>query len=244
MCCRPSFDPPPPPLPLTTPFVRFAFVVLSCLCRYAAVMEPVRPLTTPVGNTLPAVVVFRCRRGPCAWPLSTHHCTALLDSHARCLHRCLGPRGIAELTGFLLWLAWRSKSFGAPATPPAPAPAEARVAIRSLPPRCQGVNPTSPAHLHVRPMERTCRCAGEIKKNTHPEIFTALFREQGAPAPTSGSMPSRFVTCTRPEPFNSTPMGVNPISSGSPHVHPMGYVWRARRNQEKYPPEKCYRSFW
>ena len=31
-------------------------------------------------------------------------------------------------------------------------------------------------------------------------------------------------TCprTRPEPFNFTPMGVNPISSGSPHVRPMG----------------------
>ena len=27
---------------------------------------------------------------------------------------------------------------------------------------------------------------------------------------------------TRCEPFNSTPMGVNPISSGSPHVRPMG----------------------
>ena len=27
---------------------------------------------------------------------------------------------------------------------------------------------------------------------------------------------------TRREPFNSTPMGVNPISSGSPHVRPMG----------------------
>ena len=28
--------------------------------------------------------------------------------------------------------------------------------------------------------------------------------------------------CTRREPFNSTPMAVNSISSGSPHVHPMG----------------------
>ena len=27
---------------------------------------------------------------------------------------------------------------------------------------------------------------------------------------------------TRPEPFNFTPMAVNPISSGSPHVRPMG----------------------
>ena len=30
------------------------------------------------------------------------------------------------------------------------------------------------------------------------------------------------LSCTRHEPFNSTPMGVNPISSGSPHVRPMG----------------------
>ena len=33
-----------------------------------------------------------------------------------------------------------------------------------------------------------------------------------------------FITTigTRREPFNSTPMGVNPISPGSPHVRPMG----------------------
>ena len=87
-----------------------------------------------------------------------------------------------------------------------------------------GINSIPPAHLHVRPMGAlsTCRCAGEIKKQIHPEYFTALFREQGARAPTPGSMPSRSVICTRPEPFNSTPMRVNPISSGSPHVHPMG----------------------
>ena len=41
-----------------------------------------------------------------------------------------------------------------------------------------GVNSISPAHLHVRPMGRTCRWAGEIKKNTHPKFFPALFREQ------------------------------------------------------------------
>ena len=40
---------------------------------------------------------------------------------------------------------------------------------------------------------------------------------------------------TRPEPFNFTPMGVNSISFGSPHVRRMG-VHRTcgRRNQEKY----------
>ena len=31
-----------------------------------------------------------------------------------------------------------------------------------------------------------------------------------------------FPNGTRREPFNYTPMGVNPISSGSPHVRPMG----------------------
>ena len=31
-----------------------------------------------------------------------------------------------------------------------------------------------------------------------------------------------LTTGPRPEPFNSTPMAVNPISSGSPHVRPMG----------------------
>ena len=36
-----------------------------------------------------------------------------------------------------------------------------------------------------------------------------------------------FDTAHAPEPFNYTPMAVNPISSGSPHVRPMGgaYVW-------------------
>jgi len=31
-----------------------------------------------------------------------------------------------------------------------------------------------------------------------------------------------FALGTRHKPFNSTPMGVNSISSGSPHVRPMG----------------------
>ena len=51
---------------------------------------------------------------------------------------------------------------------------------------------------------------------------------------------------TRREPFNFTPMGVNSISFGSPHVRctPMGRTCgEPRRNQEKYPPEKYYRSF-
>ena len=43
-----------------------------------------------------------------------------------------------------------------------------------------GVNSISPAHLHVRPVgvHRTCRWAGEIKKNAHPKDFTALLRDQ------------------------------------------------------------------
>ena len=43
-----------------------------------------------------------------------------------------------------------------------------------------GVNPISSGSPHVRctPMGRTCGEPDEIKKNTHPEYFTALFREQ------------------------------------------------------------------
>ena len=42
-----------------------------------------------------------------------------------------------------------------------------------------GVNPISSGSPHVRPMRRTCGEPDEIKKNTHPKNFTALFREQG-----------------------------------------------------------------
>ena len=43
-----------------------------------------------------------------------------------------------------------------------------------------GVNPISPGSPHVRPVgvHRTCGEPDEIKKNTHPKYFTALFREQ------------------------------------------------------------------
>ena len=44
-----------------------------------------------------------------------------------------------------------------------------------------GVNSNSHAHLHVRPMGRTCRCSGEIKENPHPNNITALFRDQAWP---------------------------------------------------------------
>ena len=40
------------------------------------------------------------------------------------------------------------------------------------------VNPISFGSPHVRPMGRTCGEPDEIKKNTHPKYFTALFREQ------------------------------------------------------------------
>ena len=49
---------------------------------------------------------------------------------------------------------------------------------------------------------------------------------------------------TRPEPFNFTSMGVNPISSGSPHVRQMvrtcGEPDEIKKNTY---PIKCYRSF-
>ena len=42
------------------------------------------------------------------------------------------------------------------------------------------VNPISSGSPHVRPMGRTCGEPDEIKKNTHPKSFTALFREQAS----------------------------------------------------------------
>ena len=40
------------------------------------------------------------------------------------------------------------------------------------------VNSISSGSPHVRPMGRTCGEPDEIKKNTHPKLFTALFRER------------------------------------------------------------------
>ena len=40
------------------------------------------------------------------------------------------------------------------------------------------VNSISSGSPHVRPKGRTCGEPDEIKKNTHPKIFTALFRER------------------------------------------------------------------
>jgi len=39
-----------------------------------------------------------------------------------------------------------------------------------------GVNPISSGSPPVRPMGRTCGEPDEIKKNTHPKYFAALFR--------------------------------------------------------------------
>ena len=45
-------------------------------------------------------------------------------------------------------------------------------------------NPITSGSPHVRPMGRTCGEPDEIKKNTHPKYFTALFREQAPASPT------------------------------------------------------------
>ena len=42
-----------------------------------------------------------------------------------------------------------------------------------------GVNSISPAHLRLRPMERTSTRAGVIEKKTHLNNITALLRGQG-----------------------------------------------------------------
>ena len=49
--------------------------------------------------------------------------------------------------------------------------------------------------------------------------------------------------CTRHEPYNITPMAVNSISFGSPHVRPMGRTCGEPNEIKKYPPEKHYHSF-
>ena len=53
---------------------------------------------------------------------------------------------------------------------------DVRAVSRSIPPPW-GVNPISSGSPHVRPTGRTCGEPDEIKKNTHPKKFTALFRD-------------------------------------------------------------------
>ena len=48
---------------------------------------------------------------------------------------------------------------------------------------------------------------------------------------------------TRREPFNFTPMGVNPISSGSPHVRPMGRTCGEPDEIKKIPIRNIYTLF-
>ena len=82
------------------------------------------------------------------------------------------------------------------------------------------------------------------RKNTHPKNITALHRAQ-APPPRNGTArpPSSASTCRGP--FNSTPNGGQFGSVWLPaRVPHAACVWflAARRNQEKYPPKKYYRS--
>ena len=103
----------------------------------------------------------------------------------------------------------------------------------------------SPARIHVRPMGRTCGGSNEI------ELFTI-----GAKLNGSGRVPLNVTTsfaytvrlgnplgepattpCV-PEPFNSTPMGVNSISFGSPHVCSMGRTCGEPNEIKKNTPPK------
>ena len=56
-------------------------------------------------------------------------------------------------------------------------------------------------------------------ENTHPERIPTLARAQAC-CPDFDV--ARTKNRTRREPFNFTPMGVNPVSSGPPHVRPIG----------------------
>ena len=80
-----------------------------------------------------------------------------------------------------------------------------------------GVNPISSGSPHVRPMGRTRGEPDEIKKNTHPKSFTALFREQaqggarqtkgrrGRPVPQSQPPVSNTPTCRLVLPVRRVP---------------------------------------
>ena len=76
-------------------------------------------------------------------------------------------------------------------------------------------NPISPAHPHARPTGRTCRWAGEIKKNTHPESFTALFREQAVST-------YRFTHVTNSTQGGGNPQGGNPKGGNTKGGNPKG----------------------
>ena len=95
---------------------------------------------------------------------------------------------------------------------------------RSIPPQI-GVNSIPFGSPHVRPMgvHRTCGEPNETRKNAHPKnIPTFFLRDQALEKNTH--LVELKIDGTRREPFNSTPMAANSISSGSPHVRctPMG----------------------
>jgi hypothetical protein len=73
-----------------------------------------------------------------------------------------------------------------------------RAARRSTPTQWGSIRIRSPAHLHVRctPMGRTCRLAGEIKKDTTLDEITAFFCGQGRVAMTIATLPVASVTIT------------------------------------------------
>ena len=72
-------------------------------------------------------------------------------------------------------------------------------------------------------MGRGGRQVHGIKHTAHEVWDGVFFFRQDAEQVDPGPVPRRVVPLrpgTRPEPINSTPMGVNSISSGSPHVRP------------------------
>ena len=56
-----------------------------------------------------------------------------------------------------------------------------REPFNSTPMAVNSISSGSP-HVRCTPMGRTCGEPDEIKKNTHPKFFTALFRERTPPA--------------------------------------------------------------
>ena len=90
-------------------------------------------------------------------------------------------------------------------------------------------------------------------KRLHPHLRANSWNAMGSAADTGplGSTCNRsrsvFSEYVLREPFNFTPMGVNSISSGSPHVRPMWALSTCGEPdeilQEKYPPGIHHRSF-
>ena len=99
-------------------------------------------------------------------------------------------------------------------------------------------NPISSGSPHVRPMGRTCGEPDEIKKNTHPKYFTALFREQAAPRPRTATRRTSSTTTSRP----STGLRRRRRCTGpSPTWARSGHGW-ARRTAARTSPRTAPRS--